>query len=141
MALREFLQYTILGLITGGVYGVAASGLVVTYTTSGIFNFAHGAVAMLAAFTYWQMRFAWHWPAPLALLVVLGLLAPALGAALHAVIMRGLRQTAEVTRLIVPISVMLGFLALSVWIWRPNAPRSFEKFFGPAKTVTVVGIN
>ena len=54
-----FLQYTILGLVTGGVYGIAASGLVVTYTTSGIFNFAHGAVAMLSAFTYWQ---AWTPP-------------------------------------------------------------------------------
>ena len=76
-----FLQYTILGLVTGGVYGIAASGLVVTYTTSGIFNFAHGAVAMLAAFTYWQLRFGWGWPAPIALLVVLGVLAPLLGAA------------------------------------------------------------
>ena len=48
------------------MYGIAASGLVVTYTTSGIFNFAHGAVAMLAAFTYWQVRWDWGWPAPIA---------------------------------------------------------------------------
>ena len=47
-----FLTYTILGLVTGAVYGIAASGLVLTYTTSGIFNFAQGAMAMLAAFTY-----------------------------------------------------------------------------------------
>ena len=40
----QFLQYTILGLAAAGVYAVAASGLVVTYTTSGIFNFAHGAI-------------------------------------------------------------------------------------------------
>ena len=44
-----FLTYTILGLVTGAVYGIAASGLVLTYTTSGIFNFAQGAMAMLAA--------------------------------------------------------------------------------------------
>ena len=43
--MQQFLQYTILGLVVGGVYFIAASGLVVTYTTSGIFNFAHGAVA------------------------------------------------------------------------------------------------
>src|SRR2546421_5337835 len=108
MALREFLQYTILGLVSGGVYGIAASGLVVTYTTSGIFNFAHGAVAMLGAFAYWQVRFDWGWPAPIALLVVLGVAAPLLGALLHVGVMRGLRDTAEVTRIIVPISVMLG---------------------------------
>jgi len=139
----NFLQYTVLGLVTGGVYGIAASGLVVTYTTSGIFNFAHGAVAMLGAFTYWQLRFAWGWPAPIALLIVLGVLAPLLGAALYGVVMRGLRGTAEVTRIVVPVSVMLGFLALSTWIWdpTPSTPRLFLMFFGAGNTVRVLGVN
>ena len=44
--MSEFLRYTIFGLAFAGIYFIAASGLVVTYTTSGIFNFAHGAVAM-----------------------------------------------------------------------------------------------
>jgi branched-chain amino acid transport system permease protein len=138
-----FLQYTILGLVTGGVYGIAASGLVVTYTTSGIFNFAHGAIAMLAAFTYWQVRFDWGWPTPLALAVVLGILAPLLGAVLYGVVMRGLRGTSEVTRIVVPVSVMLGFLALATWIWEPEprSPRLFAKFFGEGKTVDVFGVN
>ena len=122
--METFLQYTILGLVTGGVYGIAASGLVVTYTTSGIFNFAHGAVAMLAAFTYWQLRFGWGWPAPLALVVVLGVLAPLLGALLYGVVMRGLRGTSEVTRIVVPVSVMLGFLALSHLGLGPDAPHA-----------------
>ena len=74
-----FLEYTILGLVTGAVYGIAASGLVLTYTTSGIFNFAQGAMAMLAAFTYWQFRYGWNWPAPLALFVVIAVLAPLRG--------------------------------------------------------------
>ena len=72
--------YTILGLVTGAVYGIAASGLVLTYTTSGIFNFAQGAMAMLAAFTYWQFRYGWNWPAPLALFAVHRRPGPAAGA-------------------------------------------------------------
>ena len=84
-----FLEYTILGLVTGAVYGIAASGLVLTYTTSGIFNFAQGAMAMIAAFTYWQFRFGWNWPAPLALFAVIFVLAPAMGAILYGGIMRG----------------------------------------------------
>ena len=141
--METFLQFTILGLVTGGVFGIAASGLVVTYTTSGIFNFAHGAVAMLAAFTYWQLRFDWGWPAPLALVLVLGVLAPLLGAALYGVVMRGLRGTAEVTRIIVPVSVMLGFLALSTWVWDPvpDQPRLFRMFFGADRTVSIGGVN
>ncbi len=141
--METFLQYTILGLVTGGVYGIAASGLVVTYTTSGIFNFAHGAVAMLSAFTYWQLRFGWGWPAPVALVVVLGVLAPLLGALLYGVVMRGLRGTSEVARIVVPVSVMLGFLALSTWVWdpTPSSPRLFLMFFGADKTVSVAGVN
>jgi branched-chain amino acid transport system permease protein len=139
----NFLQYTVLGLVIGGVYGIAAAGLVVTYTTSGIFNFAHGAIAMLAAFSYWQLRFGWHWPAPIALVVVLGVMAPALGAVLYGVVMRGLRGTAEVTRIIVPVSVMLGFLALSIWVWdpTPRTPRLFFKFFGASNLVDILGVN
>ena len=141
--METFLQYTILGLVTGGVYGIAASGLVVTYTTSGIFNFAHGAIAMLAAFSYWQMRFGWGWPAPVALVLVLLVLAPLLGAALYGVVMRGLRGTSEVTRIVVPVSVMLGFLALCTWVWdpTPSSPRLFLLFFGADRTVSVGGVN
>ncbi|HEY6697799.1 MAG TPA: ABC transporter permease [Acidimicrobiales bacterium] len=141
--METFLQYTILGLVTGGVYAIAASGLVVTYTTSGIFNFAHGAVAMLAAFAYWQVRFDWGWPAPLALVAVLGVAAPLLGALIYGVVMRGLRGTSEVTRIVVPVSVMLGFLALATWIWdpTPREPRLFLMFFGADNTVSIAGVN
>src|SRR5918994_1240079 len=141
--METFIQYTILGLVTGAVYGIAASGLVVTYTTSGIFNFAHGAIAMLAAFVYWQVRFDWGWPAPVALVVVLGVLAPLLGALLYVVLMRGLRGTSEVTRIVVPVSVMLGFLALATWIWdpTPSTPRLFLMFFGADNTVRIAGVN
>jgi hypothetical protein len=41
-----FLEATITGLATAAILAVAASGLVLTYTTTGIFNFAHGAVGM-----------------------------------------------------------------------------------------------
>jgi branched-subunit amino acid ABC-type transport system permease component len=117
---QQFVQYTILGLVLGGVYFIAASGLVVTYTTSGIFNFSQGAIAMLAAFTYWQLRWGWGWPAPIALLVVLGVLAPALGAVLYQVVMKNLRGTSEVTKIVVSVGVMLGFLALATWVWKPD---------------------
>ena len=125
-----FLTYTILGLVTGAVYGIAASGLVLTYTTSGIFNFAQGAMAMLAAFTYWQFRYGWNWPAPLALFAVLVVLAPLMGMILYVGIMRGLRQTSDVTKIVVTIGIMLGLIALAQWIWSPGVPRTDGLFFG-----------
>ena len=65
----KFLTFGVTGLALAAIYAVIASGLVLTYTTTGIFNFAHGATGMLAAFCYWQVRFAWGWPAPVALVV------------------------------------------------------------------------
>ena len=134
-----FIQYTIFGLVLGGVYGIAASGLVLTYNTSGIFNFAHGAEAMLGAFVYWEVRFGWHWPAPLALVAVLGVFAPLMGGALYLLIMRGLRETADVTKVVVTVSLMLGMLYLSQWVWNPRAPRTEDMFFGSKSTVSVLG--
>ena len=46
---NQFLAATVAGLVTAALYAIAASGLVVTYTTSGVFNFAHGAFGMMAA--------------------------------------------------------------------------------------------
>ena len=48
--MHDLIAYTIFGLVTASIYAIAASGLVVTYTTSGVFNLAHGAVGMLGAF-------------------------------------------------------------------------------------------
>ena len=55
----EFLRFTVTGVTVASIYAIAASGLVVTYTTSGIFNFAHGAFGMMAALTYWQFNTQW----------------------------------------------------------------------------------
>ena len=73
------LAFTVVGIVTGAIYAIIATGLVVTYTTSGIFNFAHGAIGMFMAFTYWELRVNQGWPAPVALLVALLVLAPAIG--------------------------------------------------------------
>ena len=135
-----FLEYTILGLVTGSVYGIAASGLVLTYTTSGIFNFAQGAMAMLAAFTYWQLRFGWNWPAPLALFAVIAVLAPLLGMVLYVGIMRGLRETADVTKIVVTVAITLGLIALAQWIWNPGVPRTEDLFFGNAAKFKFLGV-
>ncbi len=35
---------------------LAAMGMVLTYKTVGVFNFAYGAIAMFCAFTYWQLH-------------------------------------------------------------------------------------
>jgi ABC-type branched-subunit amino acid transport system ATPase component/branched-subunit amino acid ABC-type transport system permease component len=50
------LPFVIAGLVTGAVYGLAAVGLVLTYKTSGVFNFAHGALATVAAYLFYTLH-------------------------------------------------------------------------------------
>jgi len=126
----QFLNATILGLASASILAVAASGLVLTYTTTGIFNFAHGALGMLGAFTYWQLRVDWGWPAPIALVVVLGVLAPLVGAFIEVVIMRGLTDAPETVRVVVSISLLVALLGLGVWLWSPNEAHVLPKFWG-----------
>src|SRR5947209_11397735 len=122
--MTEFLAFTITGVVTGAVYAVAASGLVVTYTTSGIFNFAHGAMGMIMAFVYWQLRVAWHWPAPIALIAVLFVLAPLFGALIERVLMRNIRGSDTGTSLMVTLGLLLFLIGVAYTRWKPTEPRA-----------------
>jgi branched-subunit amino acid ABC-type transport system permease component len=128
------------GLITGAVFAIAASGLVVTYSTSGIFNFAHGALGMFCTYIYWDLVANDHhtpflpsgqWPTVLALAFVLLVVAPLIGAFLYLVVIRGLQGTSEIVKLVIPISVLLALIALANWIWKADQPHSLPPFFGP----------
>jgi branched-subunit amino acid ABC-type transport system permease component len=63
-AVSTYLPYIVIGIITGSAYGIAALGLVLTYKTSGVFNFGHGAVAATAATIFYQLhtRNGMSWP-------------------------------------------------------------------------------
>ncbi len=125
----KFLVFTIVGLSTAAIYAVIGSGLVLTYTTTGVFNFAQGAAGMLAAFLYWQMTIGWGWPAPVAIAVVLLVAAPLFGILLERVIFRGLEGTSEATKLVVSISLLVAMIGLSQWIWGPSVARVVPPFF------------
>jgi len=133
----EFLEFTVLGVAVGAAYAILATGLVVTYTTSGIFNFAHGAVAMFAAFTYWSLT-QHGVPEWLGLLLVLAVGAPAFGALVEWGLMRRL-YGASVER---PIMVTLGLLVIMLGaadlIWNISTVRTLNPLV--AGTFTLFGV-
>jgi branched-chain amino acid transport system permease protein len=124
----EFLRLTIYGIPVAAIYFVAASGLVVTYQTSGIFNFAHGAIGMVAAFVYWELRVQHHWPAPLALFVVIVVLAPLFGALIERTLIRRLRGATLATTLVVTIALLALLIGVAQKIWPPES-RYLPGFF------------
>ncbi len=127
--MQQFLAYGIVGLSTAAIYAIIGSGLVLTYTTTGVFNFAQGAVGMLAAFTYWQLTIGWGWPVLVALAVVLLVLAPAFGLLVERVLMRPVQGLGEAQRLVVTVALLSGLIAAARWIWNPNLVRALPPFF------------
>src|SRR2546430_112685 len=108
--MEKFLVFLIIGITYGSVYAISGTGLVVSYITSGVFNFAHGAIGMFLAFVYWELHVHQHWATLPALAVTLLVIAPLLGALLDILVMRRLVATASVaTKLVVTLALLLAF--------------------------------
>jgi branched-chain amino acid transport system permease protein len=126
----NFLTYTILGLVVGCIYAVSATGLVVTYTTSGIFNFAHGAMGMVAAFCYWQLTIHWHFPALLALVLIVAVGAPVFGALVERVLIRRLEGAAVDVNIMVTVGLMVLLIGVANLAWNPaKTTRTLPELF------------
>jgi branched-chain amino acid transport system permease protein len=127
--MQQILAYGIVGLFTAAIYAIIGSGLVLTYATTGVFNFAQGAIGMFAAFTYWQFTVGWGWPVPAALVITLLVLAPAFGLGLERIVMRPIQQLGEIERLVVTIALLSGLIALANTIWNPDVQRTLTPYF------------
>lgn len=137
----QFISLTVAGIASYGcVYALTAMGLVVTYTTSGIFNFAQGAIGMLGAFFYFELSQVWHWPAWLALAVSVLVFAPLIGALLERVVVRRLENAALEAKLTVTIALLLLGIALASAFWDPRVVRSIPSFFN-GHQIAIGGVN
>jgi branched-chain amino acid transport system permease protein len=127
--MHEFLEFTIIGLVLGSAYAVAATGLVMTYATTGIFNIAHGAIGMLMAFVYWQLSVPWHLNPGLAFVITVFVLAPIFGA----IVERALIRRVDPSNVLVTLAITVGLTIFLIGgvdeIWKPTA-RVVPQFFG-----------
>ena len=125
--MHDWLNYVILGLGTGAIYALAAQGVVLIYRGSGTINFAHGAMALLGAATFIELRddIGFH-----------GLSAAAIGVGITALvgwlidagIMRRIRRTSPLTRLVATLGV-LGVVEGVVIIRYGSSLRFVEPIF------------
>ena len=132
--MTELFQFTLFGLMLGCVYAIAAMGLVLTYTVTGVFNFAHGAVGMLAAFVYFELRVRLGVPTPLAVAVVVLVLAPLMGVAVER-LLRRFQGTDYATSLVVTVALTVGLLGLSQNVFDPGEARNLPLLFGDHRVV------
>ena len=54
--MTQHLQFLLLGLGNGAVFGALALAVVLTYRSSGVLNFATGAIALYTAYVYAFLR-------------------------------------------------------------------------------------
>ncbi len=128
----SLLNLLVFSLPLAGIYAMSASGLVVVYTTTGVFNFAQGALGMFFAYVYWQFTdptTGWGWPSYLALPLVVLVLAPLAGVALDRAIMRQLQGQSLVVQLMVTVGILFAIIGLVGLIWDQQEAHSLPPLF------------
>ena len=115
------LQFVIAGLVLGGIYAIASAGLVITYTSSGILNFAFGALAFFIARFYYYLHTQHSWGIVPAAIVSIGIAAPALGVVLYAVLFRHLRLSSPLIKVVATIGLLVAVPSLAVLIFGNQA--------------------
>lgn len=109
-------SFTVIGIVLGGVYALAAVGLVLIYRVSGVLNFAHGAVAMFATFVAYEVstvRGAPGWVGALAAIVV----GAAVGFAIEWATIRPLAGRPALVKVVVTIGWLLVLQTAAGLIW------------------------
>ena len=132
--MTELIQYTLFGLMLGCVYAIAAMGLVLTYNVTGVFNFAHGAVGMLAAFCFYEFRVNQGVPPVVALVIVVGIGAPLAGLVVER-LMRRFQGTDWATSLVVTVAITVALLGLGLRVFDPTKARRLPFLFGNNRIV------
>lgn len=118
--MSSFWPLVVIGLFTGSIYGLGALGMVLTYKTTGVFNFAYGAVAMFCAYVYWQLHDSWHITAWISLPVLLVVVAPVVGLVFEALFRPIAGLSAEIP-LVVSLALLAFFEQAATLIWGGQA--------------------
>jgi len=111
------LQYIVAGCVLGGIYAVAAGGLIITYQSAGVLNFSFGALAYTVARFYYFLNTQHHWPIVPAALVSVGGAGPALGVVLYFALFRHLRLSSTLVKVMATIGVSVALVPLDTVVF------------------------
>ena len=153
MSVHEYLPFIVAGIATGAIYGLASMGLVLTYKTSGIFNFGHGAIATAAAFLFYYLHHDHNWNWVAAFLVAVLVAGPLLGLGMEPLAKR-LAQQRPAAKIVGTVGLILLVQGLASVKYGPDTirvpqflPKAFDYFgFGgvnisyPQLWVTLFGV-
>jgi branched-chain amino acid transport system permease protein len=132
--MMQILEYSIIGIASGGLYVLAALGFVIIYKSSNVFNFAMGEMMMFGAYLFFAMTVQLHFGWPVAILAALA------GSVVLAVVMdRVLLQPLLGQPAIILVMVTLGvgsmIKGVAGMIWGPDIVQMPE--FLPRKPIFI----
>src|SRR5438105_15847001 len=107
-------QAVVSGLLAGGLYGLLALGLSLSWGLLRLVNLAHFALALLGAYLTYQLGTALHWSPWLAAVAIV----PAfflLGVAMHLIFARF--RVTEFTSLLVTFGLAVILESVIQWFW------------------------
>ncbi|MFB9729538.1 ABC transporter permease [Haloechinothrix salitolerans] len=135
--MTELMTFVLIGITTGSVYGLAAMGLVLTYKTSGIFNFGHGAIAAAAAFVFYELHTVRGLPWPVALIVAVVALPPMMALVLER-ITRVLSRGTPTLKIVGTVGLQLAIVGSLLAVYG-GSMLDFPAFL-PIDTVELLGV-
>jgi len=112
----KFLTLCVSGAVTGAIYSLVAAGLTLSYTATGIFNFAYGGVAFSAAYVYYEFNSALRWPIVPSAVVTILVFAPLLGLFLNKAVFRPLARASESAKIVATVGLLIALPALTEWV-------------------------
>jgi branched-chain amino acid transport system permease protein len=113
-------QAVVSGFLAGGLYGLLALGLSLSWGLLRLVNLTHFALALLGAYLTYQLGGVLHWPAWLAALAIVPAFF-ALGVALHALFTRF--RVTEFTSLLVTFGLAVILESVIQWFWTADYRR------------------
>jgi len=135
---NDVFPFVVVGLTAGSVYGIAGMGLVLTYKTSGIFNFAHGAVAAAAAYLFYELHVRSGLPWPVAAVIsVIGF--GAVAALCLERLARALRGVSLAMSIVATIGLLLAIQGVAVMRYGPRTLTM--PAYLPTRSIRMVGVN
>ncbi|MGQ0629631.1 MAG: branched-chain amino acid ABC transporter permease [Sporichthyaceae bacterium] len=137
--MSEYVPFLVFGLVIGSIYGLAAMGLVLTYRTSGIFNFGHGAVGAGAAYVFYELRQQQGVPWPIAALIAIVGFGVLIGFFLERMA-RGLARVPVSYQIVGTIGLLLLIRAAVTAIYGADF-RLFDPFLSQDEAFNVSGVS
>jgi branched-subunit amino acid ABC-type transport system permease component len=111
--MSQYSPYIVSGLVSGSILAIAALGLVLSYKTSGLLNFGHGALSAAGAYIFFDLNTRNHVPWPIAALLSVVLFGVVAGAVMERM-SRGLSGLATANRVVATVGLLIAIQQFAI---------------------------